>query len=206
MSSKVRAEEGQPSSLIPSLPEDVIVDILARVPRCNYTTLSLVSKHFRSLVASPHIYARRALLGCTEHTLYVHLFNRDKGHQLHILRWKSNGNHCLFHIPSLTMPHGGSFVAMNALWETDEMVNAKKWDDACVVDDVLYYHDVVENKLKAYDSEKKCWGVVNGVEELLSKKRGSGWWETASCGGKLFLVHSQESYIEVTFLRRFPWK
>ncbi|CAH2060069.1 unnamed protein product [Thlaspi arvense] len=42
-----------PPSLMMSLPEDIIIDILARVSRYNYPTLSLVSKHFRSLVASP---------------------------------------------------------------------------------------------------------------------------------------------------------
>ncbi|CAA7023535.1 unnamed protein product [Microthlaspi erraticum] len=72
------AEKEQSSEPPPSLPEDVIVDILARVPRCNYPTLSLVSKHFRSLVASREIYARRSLLGCTEHCLYVVLSNRKR--------------------------------------------------------------------------------------------------------------------------------
>ncbi|CAA7014906.1 unnamed protein product [Microthlaspi erraticum] len=28
-----------------------------------------------------------------------------------------------------------------------------------------------ENKLRAYDSEKKCWGVVKGVEELLAMEK-----------------------------------
>ncbi|CAA7058319.1 unnamed protein product [Microthlaspi erraticum] len=96
-SKKLRAEKEQSS---PSLPEDVIVDILARVPRCNYPKLSLVSKHFRSLVASREIYARRSLLGCTEHCLYAVLSNKDSCYpQLYILRRKANGDQGLFLIP-----------------------------------------------------------------------------------------------------------
>ncbi|CAA7058320.1 unnamed protein product [Microthlaspi erraticum] len=84
-------------------------------------------------------------------------------------------------------------------WEKEEMVNAKKWENACVVDDVLYYYDNVKNKLRAYDSEKKCWGVVHGVEEFLAKKRVDGWWETVSYGGKLVLFHSEVKHVGVTY-------
>ncbi|CAA7057654.1 unnamed protein product [Microthlaspi erraticum] len=317
MAEKEQSSE-PPPCLMTSLPEYVIVDILARVPRCNYPTLSLVSKHFRSLVASREIYARRSLLGCTENCVYVILCNRKNrvGGQLYILSRKPNGNQHLFLIPSLpTMPRYGSYVAMGSkiyvfnsvtsssgliidcishtaqplpsmpvvmnvsiakiidgriyvigyimdldseenvnyvmvvfntetqTWEpetikidievdmwcecvvmsgkmyfrdgensfiyepkgskrdTDEMVNAKEWEDACVVDDVLYYYDVVENELKTYDSEKKCWGVVNGVEEFLAThtERVCGWWKTASYGGKLFLFHDEDTYVGVTY-------
>ncbi|CAA7023529.1 unnamed protein product [Microthlaspi erraticum] len=308
-----------PPCVMTSLPEDVILDILARVPRCNYPTLSLVSKHFRSLVAASEIYARRSLLGCTEHSLYVILSNRRGCYdgQLYILSREANGNQGLFLIPSLhSMPQFGSYVAMGSKiyvfntvttspsgliidcishtaqrlpvpvpmiikvtitvaditdgriyvigyywdfiykkvmvvfntetqtwepetikmdtevdvracecvvmagkiyfrdrkknsivyepkgskWETDEMVNAKEWVDACVVDNVLYYYDNVENKLRAYDSEKKCWGVVNGgVEELLAKKKVYGWWKTVSYSGKLFLFNRQGNLVGVTY-------
>ncbi|XP_010441088.1 PREDICTED: F-box/kelch-repeat protein At5g48990-like [Camelina sativa] len=55
----------------PSLPHDLIVSILARVSRSYYPNLSLVSKSFRSILASPEIYKTRTLLGCTETFLYV---------------------------------------------------------------------------------------------------------------------------------------
>ncbi|CAH2058734.1 unnamed protein product [Thlaspi arvense] len=82
MSSRVRAAKKQSSkglSLVTSLPEDVIVDILARVPRCDYPTISLVSKHFRALVASPELYARRSFSGNVVDRLFI-------------LRRKTNGN------------------------------------------------------------------------------------------------------------------
>ncbi|XP_013632671.1 PREDICTED: F-box/kelch-repeat protein At4g38940-like [Brassica oleracea var. oleracea] len=60
-----RRNESQAPSLIMSLPEDVIFDILARVPRFEYSTLYLVSKQFGSLVASPENlrYTLHILLG-----------------------------------------------------------------------------------------------------------------------------------------------
>ncbi|KAL0721111.1 hypothetical protein Bca4012_035710 [Brassica carinata] len=120
MSSETRSKEEQysePPSLSPSLPEDIIVDILARVGRCYYPKLSLVSKHFRSLVTSHELYARRSLLGCTEHSLYVVLCNRENGdHHCYVLCRKANGNHSLVLIPSLSnyMPLEGDFVAVGS--------------------------------------------------------------------------------------------
>ncbi|WZZ50181.1 hypothetical protein YC2023_050288 [Brassica napus] len=71
MASKTERDiESQAPALITSLPEDVMIDILARVPRREYPTLSLVSKYFRSLVASPGLYVRRSVLGFTEHCFY----------------------------------------------------------------------------------------------------------------------------------------
>ncbi|KAL9290855.1 putative F-box domain, kelch-type beta propeller, F-box-like domain superfamily [Arabidopsis thaliana] len=39
-----------------SIPYDLLLDIIARVPRLYYPTLSLVSKSFRALLASPELY------------------------------------------------------------------------------------------------------------------------------------------------------
>lgn len=51
------------------LPDDVLLNCLARVSRLYYPTLSLVSKRFRSLLGSK----TRTLLGLTESCLYVSL-------------------------------------------------------------------------------------------------------------------------------------
>lgn len=64
-------ETKSPAQLIPLLSEDVALSCLARVPRCHYPILSLVSKTFRSLPTSPLLYATRALVGATENILYV---------------------------------------------------------------------------------------------------------------------------------------
>ncbi|KAL1214795.1 putative F-box/kelch-repeat protein [Cardamine amara subsp. amara] len=56
---------------IPYIPDDVLLNCLARVSRLYYPTLSLVSKRFRSLVASLDLYDIRTFLGRTENCLYV---------------------------------------------------------------------------------------------------------------------------------------
>ncbi|KAG7576643.1 F-box domain [Arabidopsis thaliana x Arabidopsis arenosa] len=59
------------STLFLSIPYDLLLHIVARVPVLYYPTLSLVSKSFRSLIASPELYKVRSLLGRTESCLYV---------------------------------------------------------------------------------------------------------------------------------------
>ncbi|XP_010477754.1 PREDICTED: F-box/kelch-repeat protein At3g06570-like [Camelina sativa] len=54
-----------------SLTQDLIVSIIARVPREYYPTLSLVSKRFRALLVSPELYKARSLSNHTETCLYV---------------------------------------------------------------------------------------------------------------------------------------
>ncbi|CAA7019572.1 unnamed protein product [Microthlaspi erraticum] len=311
MSSKVRAQKKQSSELQPfqitSLPDDIIVDIVARVPRYNYPAISIVSKSFRALVSSPELYRRRSLLGCTEHCLYVVFYNlATVGCRLSILRRKVNNNHL---ISICSLPRGGSYVTVNSKiyclfdeiawcidcrshtvqsisnmpqrmerkvaaiidgkiyviadclcdveevswsrfskrvmvldtktqiwepeitksdlklgslwqdavvmedkiymtdssksvvywpkenkWQAEEMLNTKKWEvGACVVDDVLYYYDVYENELRAYDPKKRWWKVVKGLEELLPKAAGSWSSRTVSYGGKLAIFFHKVS-------------
>lgn len=59
-----------PSSLS-QLPDEITVNCLARVPRCYYPTISLVSKTLRRLITSPEIYIDRSVNCHTEHVLYV---------------------------------------------------------------------------------------------------------------------------------------
>lgn len=120
------------SSLILSLPDDLLVSILACVSRLYYPTLSLVSKRFRSLLTSPELYRRRSLLGRTENCLYVCLrFNRTEK----IPRWfmlcrrpnqtltndtrknkKKSSGYVLATIPMTHSPpaHGSSLVAVGS--------------------------------------------------------------------------------------------
>ncbi|CAH8320115.1 unnamed protein product [Eruca vesicaria subsp. sativa] len=100
----------EPPSLTPSLPDDLILHILARVPRCYYPTLSLVSKHFRSLVVSPELYSRRSLLSCNENCLYVLVNSEISSDRLYILHQKA-----LLHISSLSdIPICESFVSVGS--------------------------------------------------------------------------------------------
>ncbi|KAL1198931.1 F-box/kelch-repeat protein [Cardamine amara subsp. amara] len=59
------------SNPIPSLPYDLVLSCLARVSKLHYPTLSLVSKTFQSLIASPELYKTRSFLNRTESSLYI---------------------------------------------------------------------------------------------------------------------------------------
>ncbi|PON58727.1 Kelch repeat type [Parasponia andersonii] len=67
------------AALIPTLPDDVALNCLARIPRWHHPTLSLVSRPIRSLLSSPLFFAARSLLGPTQHLLYLTL----RSHTLH---------------------------------------------------------------------------------------------------------------------------
>ncbi|XP_031396591.1 F-box/kelch-repeat protein SKIP6-like isoform X2 [Punica granatum] len=60
-------------TLIPCLPDDVAVSILARVPRSQHPVLCLVSRAFRSLLSSALFATTRRLLSPTEPSLYLTL-------------------------------------------------------------------------------------------------------------------------------------
>ncbi|CAA7019031.1 unnamed protein product [Microthlaspi erraticum] len=62
----------KPTSIsIWSLPHVLLLDCLARISRLYYPTLSLVSKSFRSIIASPELYETRKRLNRTEKCLYI---------------------------------------------------------------------------------------------------------------------------------------
>ncbi|KAJ4913938.1 putative F-box/kelch-repeat protein [Raphanus sativus] len=60
-----------------SIPDDVIVNILARFSKSHYPSLCLVSKNFYSILSSPDIYFARSLIGNTDARLYVCLWLPD---------------------------------------------------------------------------------------------------------------------------------
>ncbi|KFK30128.1 hypothetical protein AALP_AA7G220700 [Arabis alpina] len=62
----------------PSLPDDLLLSCFARASRLYYPTLSLASKTFRSLIASPELYQARSSLGQSESCLYVYLTFRPE--------------------------------------------------------------------------------------------------------------------------------
>ncbi|TKY73902.1 F-box/kelch-repeat protein SKIP6 [Spatholobus suberectus] len=68
-------------NLIPSLPDDVALNCLARVPRSHHPTLSQVSKPIRALLSSPLFFTTRTLLNCTQPLLYLTLRSRASSFQ-----------------------------------------------------------------------------------------------------------------------------
>ncbi|WZY85980.1 hypothetical protein YC2023_032364 [Brassica napus] len=63
----------EPPSMFSSLPDEIIENILARISRWNYPSLSLVSKRFHSLLSSMDIYRARSQIGSNETCLYIWL-------------------------------------------------------------------------------------------------------------------------------------
>ncbi|KAJ0097351.1 hypothetical protein Patl1_27574 [Pistacia atlantica] len=53
-------------TLIPSLPNDVAINILARIPRSLHPILASVSKSIRALLSSPLLYTTRAILNSSQ--------------------------------------------------------------------------------------------------------------------------------------------
>ncbi|XP_010490769.1 PREDICTED: F-box/kelch-repeat protein At5g03020-like [Camelina sativa] len=72
---RLRSDDGRDGNHSPtsfsSLPDDVALNCLARISRFHYPTLSLVSKGFRSLLASPDLEATRSFIGNPENHLCV---------------------------------------------------------------------------------------------------------------------------------------
>ncbi|KAM7513686.1 hypothetical protein LguiA_003269 [Lonicera macranthoides] len=62
-----------PPQLIPDLPYDVALQIIARVPKFHHPTLTLVSRSWRSTIRSPHLFHTRSLLHCTQPSLYLNI-------------------------------------------------------------------------------------------------------------------------------------
>ncbi|PNX87989.1 F-box/kelch-repeat protein at1g22040-like protein, partial [Trifolium pratense] len=59
------------SRLIPSLPDEISVQILARVPRVRYLNLKSVSRAWKIALASSELFCLRKELGTTEEWLYI---------------------------------------------------------------------------------------------------------------------------------------
>lgn len=68
---KTRRSSGSSPTSFSSLPYDVALNCIARVSRTHHPTLSLVSKSFRSLVASPDLKAERFRIGKNDKCLCV---------------------------------------------------------------------------------------------------------------------------------------
>ncbi|XP_010269155.1 PREDICTED: F-box/kelch-repeat protein At1g22040-like [Nelumbo nucifera] len=57
--------------LIPSLPDELSLQILARLPRVNYLNMKLVSRSWKNAVTSSELFSWRKELGTTEEWLYL---------------------------------------------------------------------------------------------------------------------------------------
>ncbi|KAJ4898686.1 F-box/kelch-repeat protein [Raphanus sativus] len=116
-----------PTTTSLSLPDDILLSFLNRISRLYYPTFSLVSKSFRSLIASPELYQTRSFLNRTESCLYACLRSLTDSN----LRWLTlcrvpdrkltnySGGHLLVPVSSSHAPppppaHWSSVVAVGS--------------------------------------------------------------------------------------------
>ncbi|KAL0741214.1 hypothetical protein Bca4012_082727 [Brassica carinata] len=76
----------QPSSCFSSLSEDVVLNCLTRVPRCDDLNISCVSKTLRSLVRSPELCRLRSCLPKKSVYLFYHFHQNSKRYHYITLR------------------------------------------------------------------------------------------------------------------------
>ncbi|XP_024010292.1 F-box/kelch-repeat protein At4g38940 [Eutrema salsugineum] len=220
MSSRIRAEKEQspvpPPSLITCLPYDIIVDIIARVPIYYYPKISLVSKSFRSIVASRELYTSRSLLGRTEHCLYAVLYNYNTDdYHLSILRREVNNNNRLVIILTLPcMPCSVSYVPVGS------KIYAVGSSSSLSID--CRSHKVQSNSSIPKYMYEKVPGIINGKIYLIgddkeshSRKRvmvldietqmtikpdlelDQFWYDAVVMEDKIYMRHSMKSFVYV---------
>ncbi|KAF3493978.1 hypothetical protein DY000_02057259 [Brassica cretica] len=106
------AGEVETATSLESLPDVLIEHIIARVPRSNHPEMSLVSKLFRRIIASPGLRLTRSKLAISEHVLYALLAFPPHPPSWHIL-YRSNASLRLRRVTTLPlMPYGSAVVTI----------------------------------------------------------------------------------------------
>ncbi|KAF2614331.1 hypothetical protein F2Q70_00013060 [Brassica cretica] len=91
----------------------------------------------------------------------------------------------------------------------NEVLNSKeRWEGACVIDNVLYFHD--RSGEKAFDPKQSRWSAVNGLEEFLAVEvtNQSMWSKVVKCREKrlaLFFPKKREGNESGAIAPRQPW-
>ncbi|KAG7565087.1 Kelch repeat type 1 [Arabidopsis suecica] len=212
---KLKPSVTQQSILISSLPDDLILSCVARVSRLYYPTLSLVSKSFRSLLASPELYKARSLLGRTESCLYVCLSPNPPFSSCALVEdilmsgyrkilW-STGESCLVAIGSDIYNIGGcrkiyETPPSSSVWILDCMSHT--WREApslpvepirlsaSVLDGKIYVagsKESLENLFEVFDTKTQTWDPESSIP--CSKTKDIFLWSKSTCiDGKFHVV------------------
>ncbi|XP_024016415.1 putative F-box/kelch-repeat protein At3g24610 isoform X2 [Eutrema salsugineum] len=102
-------------SALSLLPDEIFLSCMSRVSRSDQAALSLVSRSYRSLVASPELYKMRSLYGCTENCVYVCLVSPPDPNPRWFILLREN--RLLSPIPNPSFPpqapEGSSVVALD---------------------------------------------------------------------------------------------
>ncbi|CAI9777630.1 unnamed protein product [Fraxinus pennsylvanica] len=133
-----------PQPLIPNLPDDISLHILAKIPCSDHPYLSLVSKSWHSTITSPALFNTRSALGTIQTSLYLNLRINSSFHWYSLKPKNKN----LILLPSIPtdlgcQPIGSSF---------------------CVLGPKIYIiggsiHDIPSNNVWVYDCRFNKWAV-----------------------------------------------
>ncbi|KAG6477466.1 F-box/kelch-repeat protein At1g22040-like [Zingiber officinale] len=63
--------DGESNGLIPGLPDEISLEIIARVPRICYLKMKMVSRSWKVAIGGPEVYRLRKEIGRTEEWLYI---------------------------------------------------------------------------------------------------------------------------------------
>ena len=191
-----------PSSSFSSLPIDIVLEILARVPKRFHPTLSCVSKNFRRLLRSPEIHKTRSLL--RKDSLFI-CFVGKTGAQWFTLRRAENNNPTTeknrfvsidLAFPSQTEQEPcvvaigpeifficGSFDPSSAMWILDSRTRTFRQGPSSRADRLCRSVGVVGNKVyvigiyrDADEMHVESFDVRTLTSELAPVPEDQGWW------------------------------
>ncbi|KAL0726352.1 hypothetical protein Bca4012_022445 [Brassica carinata] len=94
-----------PSFSLSSLPDEVALSCMALLPRSDHASLSRVSKRYRSLVASPHLYDIRSQLGYSCFYVCLSLHGRYSTPRWFIISREKTVNRLMTPIPPCPSSH-----------------------------------------------------------------------------------------------------
>ncbi|ESQ44636.1 hypothetical protein EUTSA_v10003343mg [Eutrema salsugineum] len=108
-----------PTSGLMSLPDDMVLNCLARVSRSDHRALSQVSKSSRSLVVSPDLYETRSRMGFTEDCIYICLLAPYSRNPVgwFTIRWRGRGEEnrlTRIPMPPFPTPNRATFVPLGS--------------------------------------------------------------------------------------------
>ncbi|KAL0897725.1 hypothetical protein Bca101_081686 [Brassica carinata] len=196
----------QPSSCLSSLPDDVVLNCLTRVPRCDHLNMSCVSKTLRSLVRSPELCRLRSCLPKKSVYLFYHNYQEPQTYHWITLRrsekmitthdYQMEHRSCSLAEIYFT-DHGCSCPSRN-LWVLDTRsgtirmgpsMKVARWAWSTgrgVVDRKIYAIGGTdgESQLEVFDPETQTWEFA-GEEKVQCESRFS-----ASLENKVYMVDS----------------
>ncbi|KAF2533046.1 hypothetical protein F2Q70_00033271 [Brassica cretica] len=203
-----------PSSF-PSLPDEIIENILARVTRWKYPSLSLVSKGFHSLLSSREIYKTRSQIGANETCVYVWLKlpghpcaswfslrtkpnNQNQTKQRRKMRFKRDPSG--FSVVPIASSPTDSFPELYYTKTVDD--RARKHANTVVLDEKIYVMGGCDidayyaNWIEVFDVKTQSWAAFPGpgVDELCNHFRKRRCYNVNVFEGRIYLLTGDKEY------------